>query len=266
LLPYLKSVNIDCYIHPLREGGSLPGLVKGDDGQSYVVKFRGAAQGVKALIAELIGGELARLLGLRVPELVFAHLDNTYAKLEGDIILQEQFAASTGINIGLKYLPGSIMFDPAVTTHVDSTFASRTVWLDCLITNMDRTARNPNLLVWNKELWLIDHGAGLYFHHNWTNKEDILARAKLPFALVRNHVLLPHAHRLKGANKDGKDLLTGDAVRAIVQQIPDEWLPVEPPFQSPDEYRKVYEAFLLTRIANSGIFVKEALNARKKAI
>ena len=170
-MPALRTVNVARYVTPLREGGSLPAIAEGDDGFMYVLKFRGAGQGVKALIAELIGGEIARLLGLKVPEIVFANLDTAFGRTEPDEEIQDLLKASTGLNLALHYLSGAITFDPAVTT-VDPLLASQIVWLDCLITNVDRTARNTNMLLWNKELWLIDHGAALYFHHAWDNWQE----------------------------------------------------------------------------------------------
>src|SRR5580658_310302 len=181
----LRIVNVTRYVTPLREGGSLPAIAEADDGFLYVLKFRGAGQGVKALVAELIGGELARLLGLRVPEIVLASLDAAFGRTEPDEEIQDLLKASTGLNLGLHYLSGSIAFDPVVN-KVDALVASQIVWLDCLLTNVDRTARNANMLVWNKELWLIDHGAALYFHHSWGNWEE---QAPRPFLPVREHVL-----------------------------------------------------------------------------
>src|SRR5690606_1130836 len=167
-------------------GGSLPALAEGDDGYLYVLKFRGAGQGVKVLISELIGGELARFLGFKVPELVFAHLDVAYGRTEPDEEIQDLLKASTGLNLALHYLSGSYTFDPAVT-QVDSELASQIVWLDSFLTNVDRTAKNTNLLSWNKEIWLIDHGASLYFQHSWDNWEEM---AEKPFVAIKNHVLL----------------------------------------------------------------------------
>ena len=263
VLPHLRTINIDRYVLPLREGGSMPGLIEADDGDKYVIKFRGAAQGPRVLIAELIGGELARALGLNVPEIVFAKLDPTFGRTESDQELQDQFRASEGINLGLRYLSGSNTFDPTVT-KINGMLASQILWLDCLITNIDRTARNTNMLVWNKNLWLIDHGASLYFHFNWTKPAKI--QALQPFSFVKDHVLLPYASQLKGVNKKSRDVLTNDLIQNIVARIPDDWIVIEPPFSSTDDYRQGYKEFLLTRIANSAIFVKEAIHARKKII
>src|SRR6187399_1499503 len=194
----LRTVNVTRYVTPLREGGSLPAIAEADDGFLYVLKFRGAGQGIRSLIAELIGGELARTLGLKVPEIVFAHLDTAFGRSEPDEEIQDLLKASVGLNMGLHYLSGSITFDPIVN-KVDPLLASRIVWLDCLITNVDRTARNTNMLFWNKELWLIDHGASLYFHHSGQNWEE---QAKRPFVQVKEHVLLTKATELEVVDTD----------------------------------------------------------------
>ncbi len=263
VVPRLRTVNIDRYILPLREGGSIPGLAEGDDGHKYVIKFRGAAQGPKVLMAELIGGEIARALGLKVPELVFVQFDEVFGRTESDEELQNQFKASTGLNIGLAYLTSSNTFDPGIT-KVNVYTASTIVWLDSLIMNVDRTVRNPNMLIWNKELWLIDHGACLYFHYNWARPPA--EQAVQPFPRIKDHVLLPKAAQLASTNRKCKKLLTPQVIHDIVAQIPDEWVVAEPHFHSAKECREAYEEFLLTRVANSSIFVKEAQHARKEVI
>jgi hypothetical protein len=260
--PEIRAVNITRYITPLREGGSLPAIVEADDGFMYVLKFRGAGQGVKALIAELIGGEIARALGLRVPEIVFANIDEAFGRTEPDEEIQDLLKASTGLNLALHYLSGSISFDPAVTT-VDATLASQIVWLDCLLTNMDRTVRNTNMLWWHKELWLIDHGACLYFHHN---PQDWQMQALRPFTLIKDHVLLPQATQLEEADKAFHTILTNEKIQAIVNLIPDDWLTGDTNFQSANEHRQMYIQFLETRLANSTIFVKEAQHAANALI
>lgn len=260
--PELRYVNVTRYITPLREGGSLPAIVEADDGFMYVLKFRGAGQGVKALIAELIGGEIARTLGLRVPEIVFANIDEAFGRTEPDEEIQDLLKASTGLNLALHYLSGSISFDPAVTV-VDATLASQIVWLDCLLTNMDRTVRNTNMLWWHKELWLIDHGACLYFHHNPQNFPEQAVR---PFTLVKDHVLLRQATQLEAVDKAFRAVLTNDHIRAIVGSIPDEWLASDAGFKSIEEHRQMYVQFLETRLANSTIFVKEAQHAANTLI
>ncbi|MGN6438072.1 MAG: HipA family kinase [Agriterribacter sp.] len=252
----IRSVNVLRYVTPLREGGSLPAITEADDGFMYVLKFRGAGQGVKALIADLLGGEIAQTLGLKMPEMVFAHLDEAFGRTEPDEEIQDLLKASTGLNLGVHYLSGAITYDPAVT-KLNAELASQIVWLDCLLTNVDRTARNTNMLIWRRELWLIDHGASLYFHHSWTNWEE---QAKRPFVQVKDHVLLPQATALEAADKKGKQLLTPERIKAIVALIPDDWLP-DAQHGTPDEQRAVYAKFLETRLAHSEIFVKEAQHA-----
>ncbi|WP_432708435.1 HipA family kinase [Pedobacter sp.] len=256
--PHLRTVNVIRYVTPLREGGSMPALAAADDEFLYVLKFRGAGQGPRALIAELIGGEIARALGLRVPELVFANLDEAFGRTEADEEIQDLLKFSIGLNLALHYLSGAITFDAAVTT-VEPELASQIVWLDCLLTNMDRTARNTNMLMWHKELWLIDHGASLYFHHSWNNWQE---QAKKPFYLVKDHVLLPQASEMESVDVAFCKILTPEFIYAVVQLIPDDWLTDESAFQSPEEYRQAYAYFLNTRIAHSSTFVKEAQHAR----
>mgnify|MGYP001017645893 FL=1 len=193
---FLRTVHVTRYISPLREGGSLPALVDADDDFKYVLKFRGAGHGVKALISEFLGGEIARILGFKVPELVFANLDEDFGRSEADEEIQDLLRGSHGLNLGLHFLSGAITFDPVVT-RVDSQTASRIVWLDAFITNIDRTFRNTNMLMWKKELWLIDHGAAFYFHHTWENWEKT---AVSPFVYVKDHVLLPQAADLDEAD------------------------------------------------------------------
>jgi len=258
MLTALRSVNVTRYVTPLREGGSMPAITEADDGFLYVIKFRGAGQGPRALIAELIGGEIARTLGLNVPELVFATLDEAFGRTEADEEIQDLLKFSVGLNLGLHYLSGSITYDPAVN-NIDNQLASKIVWLDALLMNMDRTCRNTNMLIWHKELWLIDHGASLYFHHSWQNWEE---QALKPFILIRDHVLLAHASELELVDKQFKTLLSGERIKEIVSLIPDEWLE-DTVFQSTEEHRNAYISFLEMRINRSEIFVNEALNARE---
>ncbi|NCD69710.1 HipA family kinase [Mucilaginibacter agri] len=260
--PQLRTVNVIRYVTPLREGGSLPAIAEADDEFLYVLKFRGAGQGLKALIAELIGGEIARLLGFKIPELVFANLDTAFGRTEPDEEIQDLLKASVGLNLALHYLSGAITFDPVVTT-LDTKLASQIVWFDCLITNVDRTPRNTNMLIWHKELWLIDHGASLYFHHSWYNWQE---QAKRPFAQVKDHVLLPRASELEAVDTEFKTILTPDKIRTIVNLIPDEWLTKGFENETPEAVRDVYFDFLTTRIASSDIFVKEAQHARESLI
>jgi len=256
----LRTVNVTRYVTPLREGGSLPAIAEADDGFLYVLKFRGAGQGVKALIAEIIGGEIARSLGFKIPEIVFANLDEAFGRTEPDEEIQDLLKASVGLNLALHYLSGAITFDPTVTKP-GALLSSQIVWLDCLLMNVDRTARNTNMLIWHKELWLIDHGAALYFHHSWHNWEE---QAKKPFLLVKDHVLLSQATELDEADSALKTILTEERIRAIVGIVPDEWLTGE--FDTTEEHREAYIQFLLIRIANSNIFVKEAQHARENFI
>ncbi|MDB5242707.1 MAG: aminotransferase class [Spirosoma sp.] len=261
--PELRTVSVTRYVTPLREGGSLPAIVEADDDFLYVLKFRGAGQGAKALIAELIAGELARMLGLRVPELVFAQLDAAFGRSEPDEEIQDLLRASEGLNLGLHYLSGAITFDSLITA-VDARLASEIVWLDCLITNVDRTARNTNMLIWYKQLWLIDHGAALYFHHSGQPWEE---QARRPFAAIKDHVLLSRAIELEAVDADFRQLLTPDRIQSIVRLIPDEWLLTDDPSaESPDERRQVYARFLETRLDNSSIFVNAANDARKALV
>jgi hypothetical protein len=252
-------VNVTRYVTPLREGGSLPAIVEADDDGLYVLKFRGAGQGVKALIAELVAGEIARALGLRVPEIVFANLDAVLSRTEPDPEIQDLLRASTGLNLALDYLPGSITFDPLVET-IDAKLASQIVWFDCFVTNVDRTPRNSNLLVWHKKLWLIDHGASLYFHHAWQNWA---AQSRRPFVQVKDHILLPQAAVLEAVDAEFRQVLTAEMINSIVSLIPDQWLADELQLESAERRRQVYIEFLQARLTVSEILVEEAQHARK---
>ena len=258
----LRTVNVMRYITPLREGGSLPAVADADDGFKYVVKFRGAGHGVKALIAELIGCELARVLGFKVPEIVIANLDEAFGRTEADEEIQDLLKGSQGSNIGLHFLSGAINFDPVVTT-VDSKLASEIVWFDAFMTNIDRTFRNTNMLIWHRELWLIDHGASLYFHHSWSNWEKT---AKTPFTYIKDHVLLPQASQLKEADLRLRKIITPEIILAVVNLIPEDWLQWADTEETPEEIRKVYYSFLTTRLAHTDIFLKEAQHARETLI
>lgn len=261
-IPEIRTVHVIRYVTPLREGGSMPAIAEADDEFYYVVKFSGAGQGTKALIAELIGAEIARALGLRVPEIVLAILDEAFGRIEPDEEIQDLLKASVGLNLGVHYLQGAISFDAAVNI-VDPIVASQIVWMDCLLTNVDRTARNTNMLMWNKELWLIDFGASLYFHHTW---KDWKEQAVKPFALVKDHVLLPQASELDAVDQSSKAILSKEFIRHIISLIPVKWLENEPTFKTVDEHREAYIEFLETRIAHSQIFVKEAKHARESII
>ncbi len=260
--PLLRSVNVTRYVTPLREGGSMPAIAEADDGFLYVVKFKGAGQGKKALIAELIGGEIARTLGFKVPELVFANLDEAFGRTEPDEEIQDLLKASTGLNLGLHYLSGAITFDPVVT-QIEPKLASQIVWLDSLLTNMDRTARNTNLLLWHKELWLIDHGAALYFHHG---SGDWEAQAIKPFALIKSHVLLPQASQVSLVDEEFKSLLSKQRLTEIADLIPTAWLADEGQFSSEAAHRQAYANYLEKRLTHSDLFVKEIEHARNALI
>ena len=258
----LRTVNVTRYIQPLREGGSLPALAEANDDFKYVLKFKGNGHGVKSLIAELIGGEIARALGLKLPELVFANLDEAFGRTEGDEEIQDLLKASKGLNLALHFLSGAINFDPVVTS-VDEKLASQIVWLDAFITNIDRSVKNTNMLVWHKELWLIDHGSCLNFQYTWTDWET---KAKSPFAYIKEHVLLNKATQLTDVNKEFKKLLTEEKIKDIVAIIPDEWLHWEGTEESPEALREIYFQFLSIRLNHSDTFINEAENARKTLI
>ena len=260
--PQIRTVNVTRYVTPLREGGSLPAIAEADDGFLYALKFRGAGQGVKALIAELIGGEIAGFLQLKVPEIVFANLDTAFGRTEPDEEIQDLLKASVGLNLALHYLSGAITFDPSVT-KVDPLLASQIVWLDALLMNVDRTCRNTNMLIWNKELWLIDHGASLYFHHTWTNWEE---QSQKPFVQIKDHVLLPWASELDKVDATFRPLLSEERIRSIVSVVPDDWLTGDSQTETPEERRAVYSNFLIKRIQSSSIFIKEAQHARESLI
>lgn len=254
---FLRTVTVMRYILPLREGGSLPALAEADDDFKYVLKFRGAGHGVKMLISELLGGIIAQKLGLPVPELVFANLDVDFGRMEADEEIQDLLKFSEGLNLGLHFLSGAIAYDSSV--KVDDLLASKIVWLDAFITNIDRTFKNTNLLMWHKELWVIDNGASFYFHHSWQN---FAAAAKTPFKYVKDHVLLPQATKLAEADEFAKEKLDDKFFRSLVNLIPEDWLQWNDAEESPSEIREIYFQFLKTRLANSKIFLNEAQNAR----
>lgn len=258
----LRTVNVTRYIMPLREGGSLPALADADDGFKYVLKFRGTGHGTKALVSELLGGVVAHTLGFKVPEYVFINLDEAFGRTEGDEEIQDLLQGSRGLNLGLHFLSGALTFDP-VMTKVDSKLASQVVWLDAFLTNVDRTARNTNMLYWNKELWLIDHGASLYFHHSWVNYEKY---AVSPFPQIKDHVLLPYASELESVDKEFRAILTDEKIREITNLLPNDWLNWGGEEESPEEIKNVYYNFLTERIHHSDLFVKAAQDARKALI
>ena len=254
----MKTVSAIRYVTPLREGGSLPAIIEADDDGMYVLKFRGAGQGAKSLIAELVAGEVARALGLPIPEIALVELDPDLARTEPDPEIQHLIRASGGLNLALDYLPGSVTFDPVVEKP-DAELASAIVWFDALVSNVDRTARNTNLLMWHRRLWLIDHGAALYFHHNWEGYAD---RATSAFAQIKNHVLLPFASMLREADARLSALLTREQIEHIVALIPDAWLAGEAAFTSVREHRAAYAQYLQRRIEAPRAFAQEAIRAR----
>lgn len=254
----MRTVTATRYVSPLREGGSLPAIVEGDDDGLYVLKFRGAGQGPKVLVAELLAGEMARACGLAVPEIVFMQLDADLARTEPDAEIQDLLRASAGLNLALDYLPGSVTFDPLAGSATAATLASQVVWLDALVSNMDRTARNTNLLMWHRRLWLIDHGAAFYFHHGWT---DPLARAADPFPLIKDHVLLPWAAALAEADAALAPRLPRERLEAIVALLPDDWLAPDEHFASPAAHRAAYLQYLLRRLQAPRAFAHHAEHA-----
>jgi hypothetical protein len=259
----LRTLTATRYVTPLREGGSLPAIVEADDDGLYVLKFRGAGQGPKALIAELLAGEIGRALGLPVPEIVFAELDAALGRAEPDFEIQALIKQSAGLNLALDYLPGALAFDQRDAHDIDPLLASAIVWFDAYVTNVDRTPRNTNMLFWHKRLKLIDHGAALYFHHSNAN---YLERSRTPFTPIKDHVLLPAASALQETDQRLKATLTAETLQNIVKLIPDSWLEDDPVFQDTEAHRAAYIAYLLDRLESSQIFVEEALHARNQLI
>ena len=260
---HLRTVQATRYVTPLREGGSLPAIVEADDDGLYVLKFRGAGQGPKALIAELVGGELARALGLRVPELVFVELDAALGRSEPDYEIQALIKASAGLNLALDYLPGSLTYDPLAAPPVTPALASAIVWLDAYLTNVDRTARNTNMLLWHNRLWLIDHGAALFFHHAW---DGYLERALSPFPQIKDHVLLRFATALPEAHAELSTRTSAELLHQIVALIPDGWLGPDERVGGPDELRAAHLSYLVRRHEGAALFVEEALRARAQLV
>ena len=245
------------YVTPLREGGSLPAIVEGDDEGLYVLKFRGAGQGPLALVAELVSGEIGRTLGLRVPELVFMELDEAIGRNEPDPEIRDLLLASVGLNLGLDFLPGSTMFDPAAGDRADGETASKAVWFDAFVTNIDRTPRNANLLLWHKQMYFIDHGASLFFHHNWQNVEQMAVR---PFHAIAEHILLPWANRISEVDGELRGRLTEPVLAEIVRMVPDRWME-----QTNGPSKEGYLQYFRERLAKSR-FVEEAIDAHAKLI
>lgn len=254
----MRTVIATRYVTPLREGGSLPAIVEADDDGMYVLKFRGAGQGAKSLIAELVAGEIARAAGLLVPEIVFVEVNAELARTEPDPEIQDLIRASVGLNLALDYLPSSITFDP-VAQQPDAELASSIVWFDAYVTNIDRTARNTNMLMWHRRLWLIDHGVALSFHHTWNNYCD---RSRAPFPGIKDHVLLRFASQLEAADAKMTAQLAPDIITCIVNQIPDSWLVQGSPFTDSRQHRDAYIEYLLNRLESPRGFLEEAIRAR----
>lgn len=258
----LRTVNVTRYILPLREGGSLPALADADDGFKYVVKFRGSGHGTKVLVSDLLGGLIAKQLGLRIPELVFINLDEAFGRTEGDEEIQDLLKGSLGLNLGLHFLSPALTFDPAAV-EVDPLLASQIVWLDAYITNIDRTIKNTNMLIFHKELWLIDHGAAFYFHHTWDNWQKA---ALSPFPYVKDHVLIRYASKLEEVDKGFRAILTDEVIVQIANTIPSDWLNWNTEHESIEDIRNVYKQFMTIRRDNSHLFLNEAQNVRKTLI
>lgn len=258
----IRKENLVRYITPLREGGSLPALAEADDGFKYVVKFRGAGHGEKALVADFLGSEIARAAGLKVPEQVFLNLDEYFGQSEGDEEIQDLLKWSQGLNLGVHYLQGAMTADPYVNP-VDELLASKIVWLDTFITNVDRTIKNTNMLLWHGEIWLIDHGASFYFHHSWS---DWQKSALTPFPYIKDHALLHKATKMTEADRLMREKLTPERLSEIVDVIPEEWLRWdEGTEEDAGERREVYRNFLLKRL-NEVDIVKIVGDARAKQI
>ena len=258
----MRTVKVTRYVSPLREGGSLPAIVEADDDGMYVLKFKGAGQGPKALIAELVAGELARGLGLPVPEIVLAELDPILARTEPDPEIQDLIRASDGLNLGMDYLPGSLPFDPAVCS-ADPELASAIVWFDALVCNIDRTARNTNLLMWHRNLWMIDHGAALYIHHG---TDDFVPRSSDRFPMIKTHVLLEAAESLPETSERLSALATPELIQEVTALIPDVWLAAPSAYPTPAAHRAAYADYLSNRLKTPQGFLEEAIRARSEHI
>lgn len=255
----VRSQELTRYILPMREGGSLPVLGEADDGFKYVVKLRGAGHGKKALIAEFLGSMIARAFKFNVPEPVLLNMSGLFGRTEPDEEVQELMRNSEGLNVGLHFLSGAATFDPAVN-RIDTLTASKIVWLDAFLTNVDRTRLNPNMMIWDGRLWLIDNGASFYFHHAWRDPQNAPFD---PFPYIRTHVFLSCADRLEEADKMMRQAITPRTLSKIVSLIPREWLEEEDSDMTAEERRKVYENFLVERLKNSSVFVTEALRQKK---
>ncbi|MBK9714587.1 MAG: aminotransferase class I and II [Kouleothrix sp.] len=259
----IRTITATRYLAPLREGGSLPAIVEADDERLYVLKFRGAGQGPKVLIAELLAGEIGRALGLPVPEIVFVELDAAFGRNEPHEEIQDLLRASVGLNLALAYIPGALAFEPLLAPPAALALASAIVWFDAYTTNVDRTPRNTNMLLQEQRLWLIDHGAALFVHHAWG---DYMARSRSRFPQVKDHILLPYADALPEADAVLSERIAPDLIERLVGLIPDSWLAAEARFADHDEHRAAYASYLLSRLQAPRAFVEEAVDARAKLV
>ncbi|MCB0064223.1 MAG: hypothetical protein KDE19_19000 [Caldilineaceae bacterium] len=260
----LRTVKATRYVTPLREGGSLPAVVEADDGETYAMKFVGAGQGAKALIAEVIAGELARALGFRIPEIVLMELDASIGRGESHQEIQDLLLKSVGLNLGMRFLPSAFAYNPLLEPPLDAQLASEIVWFDAYITNVDRTPRNVNMLLWEEDLWLIDHGAALYFHHNWGG--DYMGQSHSPFAYIKQHVLIELASAIHAADERLRPQVTDEVLQTIVDQIPAVWLGEEEAFADAAEHRAAYVNYLAARRDSAIRFVEEAANAHAASV
>jgi len=258
----LRSVRATRYVTPLREGGSLPGLIEADDDGLYVVKFKGAAQGPRALVAEILAGELGRAVGLPVPELVLVDVDPAIGNAESDPWVRDLLEQSPGLNLGVDFLPGALTFDAAADGRPDAELAANVVWFDALVTNTDRSPRNPNILTWHRRLWLIDHGASLFIHHTWVDPE---AHARRPLSTIGDHVLLPFAAPLAHAHERLGPLVTEPLVRDLVTLVPEEWLTANAAVGGPAEQREAYVRYLTARVGARDVLVDAIEEVRRAA-
>jgi hypothetical protein len=259
----LRTVNATRYVLPLREGGSLPAIVEADDLGLYVVKFRGAGQGALALVAELVAGEIGRALGLNIPEIALVNIDDALGRNEPDYEIRELIKKSAGLNLALDYLPGSTMFDRAANDKVSPEVASLAVWFDAFTQNVDRTPRNANLLMWHRKPYFIDHGAALYFHHDWA---AMPRKIDSPFPEIAQHILLPWASQIPAVSAITHPRLTPAMLAEILAGVPNEWLKAARAGADPNEIRATYVDFFLRRLAASPIFEEEAIRAHARLV